>query len=299
MENFLILAIDDQNFNLHFLKHHLNEYRFMGVNSGNEAFVFLELQLPDLILLDVVMPEMDGYAVIRKLKSEERTRNIPVIFVTSLNSVEQEEEGFNLGAVDYIVKPFNPTIVRARIKNTLRLVYQQRLLEKMALIDGLTEVPNRRYFEEVLKKEFYTAIRNQQYFSLIMIDVDNFKDYNDRYGHYRGDEALTLIAKTIKSSLKRPGDFIARYGGEEFAVILPYTDSSGGEKIAEDIRQAVYNANILHLKNSDQPYLSISLGGHSLIPKYDQSAHSIIEKADLSLYKAKHSGRNLVVWDQS
>lgn len=296
MEKSIILAIDDQNFNLQFLNHTLKEYIFVGVTSGEEAEKLLESTFPDLILLDVIMPDMDGYEFIKKLKANDRTRNIPVIFVTSLNSAKDEETGFNLGAVDYITKPFNPTIVRARIKNTLRFVHQQKLLEKLALLDGLTEIPNRRCFEATLNREFKSAIRYKRYLSLIMIDVDFFKHYNDLYGHYKGDETLFLIAHTIASCLKRPDDFFARYGGEEFAVILPGTDESSGRKVAEDIRQAVSDTRIIHQKNENISYLTISLGGYSSIPQDNEKSHSYIEKADLCLYKAKKNGRNLVFW---
>lgn len=296
MEKSIIMAIDDQNFNLQFLRHTLQEYTFIGVTSCQEAATLLASTLPDLILLDVIMPDMDGYEFIKILKAEERTRSIPVIFVTSLNSVKDEETGFNLGAVDYITKPFNPTIVRARIRNTLKFIHQQKLLEKMALIDGLTEIPNRRFFENALFKEYSSASRYKKHLSLIMIDVDCFKHYNDLYGHYKGDEVLFLIAQTINSCLKRPDDFLARYGGEEFAVILPNTDANGGKKIAEEIRQSIYNKKIPHPKSETDPYLTISLGGYSGIPKADDNAHSYIEEADRCLYQAKRNGKNLVYW---
>ncbi len=296
MSNYVILAVDDQKFNYHFLKHTLKEYTLVGVTSGKEALAYLQFNLPDLILLDVVMPEMNGYELIKILKSDDRTHKIPVIFVTSMNSIKDEELGFDLGATDYIVKPFNPTIVRARVKNALRFYHQQKLLEKMAQIDGLTEIPNRRYFEQTLEKVFSSAVRNKRDFCLIMIDVDYFKHYNDFYGHYKGDEALTKIASTIQSCLKRPDDFLARYGGEEFVVILPDTDKTGGLKIAEDIRQAVYDLKIPHQKVEFDAFLTISLGGYSSIPENGQTAHYFVEKADLYLYQAKSLGRNRVVW---
>ncbi|NLI91978.1 MAG: diguanylate cyclase [Peptococcaceae bacterium] len=298
MDIYTILAIDDQDFNLHFLKQTLHQYNFIGAADAKEALALLETTLPDLILLDVIMPGMNGYDLIKILKSDERTRHIPVIFVTVLDSAEEEEEGFNLGAVDYITKPFNPSIVRARVKNTLRFVHKQRLLEKMAHIDGLTEVPNRRYFEEILEKEFGSAIRNKRYFALLMLDVDYFKHYNDYYGHSKGDEALIRIAKTIMSCLKRPDDFLARYGGEEFAIILPDTDEAGGKKIAEDILQAIRNIKIPHEGIEIAPYLTISLGGYSSIPKYNQTSRSFLEKADQGLYEAKHKGRNRAEWQK-
>ena len=204
----------------------LIEYNVIRAENGEQALKILENDnLPDLILLDIIMPGMNGHEIIKIIKENDRTRNIPVIFITGLKSVEDEEEGFNLGAVDYIVKPFNPAIVRARIRNTLKFRNQQKLLEKMAHIDALTEIPNRRNFNITLEKEFKSALRNKKWLSLIMIDVDQFKHYNDNYGHAKGDQVLIEIAKTMQSCLKRPHDFLARYGGEEFAAILGDTDA--------------------------------------------------------------------------
>lgn len=299
MENYTILLVDDQDFNLLFLQKTLNDYTFITAKDGEQALELLKTTSPDLILLDVLMPGMSGYEVIKRLKSNDQTRGIPVIFITSLDSVEEEENGLNLGAVDYIIKPFVPTIVRARVKNALTFMRQQKLLEKMAHLDGLTEIPNRRILDETLVREFQSAVRYNRCISLIMIDIDFFKKYNDYYGHSKGDEALRKIAKIIQSCLRRPDDLVTRYGGEEFTVILPDTDDAGGIKIAEDIRQAVHDAKIPHEKSEIDPYLTISLGGYSTIPKPNQDSHCLIEKADACLYKAKNSSRNCVVWEQS
>jgi len=244
------------------------------------------------------MPGMSGFEVIKIIKDNDRTRDIPVIFITGLNSAEDEEQGLNLGAMDYIVKPFNPAIVRARIRNTLKYRNQQKMLETMVHIDGLTEIPNRRNFDIILDREYKSAVRNKRWLSLIMIDVDQFKHYNDNYGHAKGDEALIRIAKTIKSCLKRPDDFVARYGGEEFAVILPDTDEGGGRKVAENIRQAINSLRIKHQKPEGDPWLTISLGSYSSMPNAFRKENSLIEKADACLYKAKHNGKNCTVCEQ-
>ena len=299
MDNNTIMIVDDQTLNLHLLKDVLKEYTVILAKDGEQALKILkEDNLPDLILLDILMPGMSGFEIIKIIKHSDRTRDIPVIFITGLNSAEDEEEGLNLGAMDYIVKPFNPAIVRARVRNTLRFRAQQKMLETMVHIDGLTEIPNRRNFDVILNREFKSAVRNKKWLSLIMIDVDQFKHYNDNYGHAKGDEALIRIAKTIKSCLKRPDDFVARYGGEEFAVILPNTDEVGGKKVAENIRQAINSINIKHQKPEGDPWLTISLGGYSSIPEQFQNEQIFIEKADACLYKAKHNGKNCVAWEQ-
>jgi len=172
------------------------------------------------------------------------------------------------------------------------------MLETMVHIDGLTEIPNRRNFDIILDRELKSAVRNRRWLTLIMIDVDQFKHYNDNYGHAKGDEALITIAKTIKSCLKRPDDFVARYGGEEFIVILPDTDGIGGRNVAENIRQTINNIKIDHKKPEGESWLTISLGSYSSMPEDFGNEQSLIEKADACLYKAKHNGRNCVVWEQ-
>ena len=298
LENQTILVVDDQTLNLQLLKNVLIEYTVTLAETGEKALKMLEKDnLPDLILLDIIMPGMNGHEIIKIIKENDRTRNIPVIFITGLDSVEDEEEGFNLGAVDYIVKPFNPAIVRARVRNTLRFRNQQKLLEKMAHIDALTEIPNRRNFNLTLEKEFKSALRNKKWLTHIMIDVDQFKHYNDSYGHAKGDEVLVEIAKTMQSCLKRPCDFLARYGGEEFAVILPDTDGAAERKVAETIRQTVNTINIKHQKPQGDSWITISLGGHSLMPVQNSDLYLLLEKADACLYRAKNNGRNCVVWE--
>ncbi|AFV03638.1 response regulator receiver modulated diguanylate cyclase [Dehalobacter sp. UNSWDHB] len=299
MEEYSILAVDDQDFNLIFLKKTLAEYQFLSARNGRQALELLRRCSPDLILLDIVMPEMDGYEVLRQLKYDERTRNIPVIFLTSLDSIEDEEKGFNLGAVDYITKPFKPTIIQARVKNTLRFIHQQKLLERMSHLDGLTEIPNRRFFEEKLASEFGFAATNKRPLSLIMIDVDFFKKFNDQHGHSKGDEALVKVAQIIRSCLNEPHEFLARYGGEEFVVILPDTDAAAGSEIAEKIRYHVSISQLFNNPAGSHAALTVSVGGYSMIPANYEYCHSILEKADACLYQAKKHGRNCVKWDYS
>ncbi len=244
-----ILIVDDENMNLRVLADLLkDEYLPILARTGKQALKHaFSNKPPDLILLDVVMPEIGGYEIIKSLKNSDNTKNIPVIFVTALNSIEDEEFGLKLGAVDYITKPFSPPIVKMRVRNHLRIVRQYKLLDQLAYLDGLTEISNRRRFEEVYEREWTRAIRSQTPLSLAMVDVDCFKQYNDNYGHAMGDIALQMIAKNLKRSLMRPADLVARYGGEEFVMMLPETDLHAAKLVAQRSLAMVTELAILHV----------------------------------------------------
>ena len=294
-----LLIIDDQKFNLKVLAGFLSSlYTILLAKDGKEGVERAASQKPDLILLDIIMPVKDGYQVIKELKNNEETKNTPVIFISSLAESEDEEKGLLLGAVDYITKPFTPAVVKARIATHMKIVRQRKLLENIALLDGLTEIPNRRSFKRKFEKETRLAIRNQKEFSVIFLDVDFFKQYNDNYGHTKGDDVLKAIANVISSNLRRPGDFVARYGGEEFVVILPDTHAEGGVKIANDIRKSVENLAIEHSYAASGNVITISAGGSTLIPLKAEDKQ-ILENADEMLYYSKNSGRNMVSWKRS
>ncbi len=296
-----ILIVDDEKINIKILIDLLkDDYSLVLARSGEQALKFsFQSPPPDLILLDVVMPEMGGYEVIKQLKENEITKNVPVIFITALNSVEDEEHGLKLGAVDYITKPFSPPIVKMRIQNHLKFVHQHKLLDKLAYLDPLTEIPNRRRFDDVFQKEFSRACRNGTPLSVGMVDVDFFKQYNDHYGHAMGDRTLQSIATSLAYSLKRPADMVARYGGEEFVIILPETDSYSALQVAERGRNAVLALNIPHLYSKVSESVSISIGIVTFYPDKPllstPSAGAILEQADKNLYMAKQNGRNRVV----
>ena len=292
-----ILIVDDEKMNLKVLADLLkDEYAPVLATSGEQALqhAFGDFP-PDIILLDVVMPEMGGHEVIKALKNNEKTNNIPVIFITALNSIEDEEQGLRLGAVDYIAKPFSSPIVKIRIRNHLRLVHQYRLLDQLAHLDGLTEIPNRRRFEEVFQKEWTRSTRNGIPFSLAMIDVDYFKQYNDHYGHAMGDLTLQKIAKAVEKSLKRPADLIARYGGEEFVMILPETDAAAARVVAERALQNVVDLNIPHQYSQAADYVSVSIGLATITMNTKTLPQTFLMTADQNLYLAKQTGRNRIV----
>lgn len=295
-----ILIVDDEKINIKILVDLLrDDYSLVLARSGDQALKFsLHPPHPDLILLDVVMPEMGGYEIIKQLKENDLTKEIPVIFVTALNSVEDEEHGLKLGAVDYITKPFSPPIVKMRIHNHLRFVHQHKLLDKLAYLDALTEIPNRRRFDEVFNKEFSRATRNGTPLSIGMVDVDFFKQYNDHYGHAMGDRTLQSIAGALEHTLKRPADMVARYGGEEFVIILPETVAEAAQKVAERARLAVLALNIPHLYSKASESVSVSIGIVTFYPRLglasSPSSESVLERADKNLYISKQTGRNRV-----
>jgi diguanylate cyclase (GGDEF)-like protein len=303
--------VDDEKMNLKVLTDLLrDDYTLVLARNGEQALKFARQKpLPDLILLDVVMPEMGGHDVIRQLKEDPLTKEIPVIFVTALSSTGDEEQGLKLGAVDYITKPFSPPIVKMRIHNHIRFVHHHRLLDRLAYLDPLTEIANRRRFDQVLVKELSRAARNCTSLSVGMVDVDFFKQYNDQYGHAMGDRALYQIASSLKASLERPGDLVARYGGEEFALILPETDAPAAGRVAEKARRAVENEKIPHTISSVSSHITVSAGtatvrftgraGEQLRETRDgqtceHTVESLMLQADQHLYKAKQNGRNQV-----
>lgn len=288
-----ILVVDDMPANIDILVGLLSDkYKVKAARNGQKALeIARTADPPDLILMDVVMPEMDGYEACRRLKSESDTASIPIIFVTTLNDDEDEEKGLRLGAVDYITKPFRAAIVLARVENHLKLKSYQDLLKRQSNLDGLTGLPNRRAFDELFTQEWRRGARLDSPLSLILLDIDYFKQYNDHYGHIPGDEVLRQVG-TALASVGRSHDFVGRYGGEEFVCLLPHTDLSGAAKVAMKLQQAVQELEIPHERSTAHENLSISLGVASVIPNVEANPTGLVEKADSMLYKAKGNGRN-------
>lgn len=292
-----VLIIDDSPINIEHLAQVLkSEYNIKVANSGVPGLDAARSQSPDLILLDIVMPDMDGYEVCRRLKADDATRKIPIIFITTKNEMEDETRGLELGAVDYITKPFRTPIVRARVRTQIQLKHNSDLLEKLALIDALTNLPNRRRFEQILKREWARCRRSQDPLTVILIDIDHFKQFNDHYGHLAGDRCLSRVARSLPIPLKRPADSIFRYGGEEFIAVLPETDHSVGLHLAEELRAQVAKLLIPHAHGSaTHPYISISLGVTTTTPNSRSTPRSLVQLADKMLYAAKNAGRNCVM----
>jgi diguanylate cyclase (GGDEF)-like protein len=294
MQKQKVLIVDDMPTNIKVLSDALREeYRLSAAVRGSEALeIAASDDPPDVILLDIMMPEMDGYQVLAKLKRDHRTKNIPVIFVTAKSQMDDEIRGLNLGAVDYITKPFYVPIVKARLKTHMELKRKSDLLERLALMDGLTSIPNRRKFDMHLHQEMRRLARSSLPLSVVMIDIDHFKSFNDSLGHGAGDECLRRVARALTVSLKRPGDLVARYGGEEFAAVLPETDLDGAMALAEAMRQAVEDLQIRHVESPVADHVTVSLGAASMVPDQETHPSDIVSAADGELYKAKRAGRN-------
>lgn len=293
-----ILIVDDSSFNIQIITDILKDYGTVltATNGADALRIACSEPHPDLILLDIVMPDMDGYEVCRRLKALEATKDIPVIYLTGMSNEQDEEYGLSLGAIDYITKPFKPSILKVRVKNHLQLKYFRDCLTTMGMVDGLTGIPNRRRFDETMLVEWRRALRSGQPLSLIMTDIDYFKNYNDTYGHLEGDACLRKVANKLCETLKRPGDLVGRWGGEEFACILPETVRTGAMFVADQLRTGIINLGIQHASSPIAPVITISLGVTTMIPRPGQDPIELIRYSDEALYKAKRAGRNQIGW---
>ncbi len=289
-----ILVVDDQPTNILTL-HRLfeNEHDMFMATGGEQALAFCRQTPPDLVLLDVVMPEPGGLAVCRALAADPATRDIPVIFVTGLDDPDGEAACWDAGGVDFITKPFNARTVSHRVRAHLTIKQQADLLRRLAWADGLTGIANRRHFDDCLEAEWRRCARLASPLSLVSFDIDHFKRYNDTRGHLAGDDALRAVAHAAADCVSRPGDVVARTGGEEFAALLPHVTPEAALEIAESIRQAVWDLAIEH-PASDKGRITISVGVATLLPGPAGQPTALLEAADRALYVAKGSGRDCV-----
>jgi len=303
-----ILIIDDTPANISILNETLkDEFDVFFATSGAEGLKVAAALVPDLILLDIMMPEMDGFQVCRKLKAAEQTAGIPVIYVTAVVSHQEEAKGLECGAVDYITKPISPPVVLLRVRNHLELTRRSRMLEALseelarknrqlqllARMDGLTGLANRRFLDETLDAEVRRAQRCGTPLSLIMCDIDFFKRYNDRYGHQAGDDALRRIGGLLQRLFQRGSDFPCRYGGEEFAIILPETDAEQASHLAEHLRRSMCEEALPHAFSDVAGCVTLSVGVVSAPASEGRTAQWFIGQADAALYRSKDAGRNL------
>lgn len=289
-----ILVVDDMTTTLLLIHDLLKDtYEVKIAKSGTKALEILESPNDiDLILLDIEMPEINGYDVCKRIKNNETIKNIPIIFITGRTSQEDEEYGLNLGAIDYITKPFNKAIVKLRIKNYLDLKIKNDMLEKLSMYDGLTNIRNRRFFDETFEKTFSEIKRDKKSLAVLMIDIDFFKPYNDNYGHGQGDETLRKVAKALEKTIKRASDFVARYGGEEFVILLKDIKKDGVEAVANNLLNAVRELKITHEFSKIENYVTISIGASFYNSNSDVTKLELLLKADETLYNVKNSGRN-------
>ncbi len=317
---------------LHFASSAVEAFKFLGIDGYNNEPV-LDLTELELILLDVMMPEIDGIEACEKIKSDSRMINIPVIIVTALTDVETLKKAFTAGAIDYITKPVRRVELLARVNSAINLTRERKTrikreqeledalqlleeknktLEKLATIDELTQLPNRRLLDETLKNELKRSKRKRSCLAFLILDIDYFKNYNDTYGHQKGDECLSIISGKLNELMLRPGDFAARYGGEEFAVILPETCYEGAMAVAERVRHEIEGLRIPHVDSKISDVVTVSVGVTSTdfnneneetyrIESNDvidsDIIDNLIKSADNSLYKAKEKGRNRVAYN--
>lgn len=295
--NQTVLIVDDEPINIKALELVLGEeHNLVFATDGETALEMAQANpQPDLILMDIVMPGLDGFEVCARLKKNDKTRNIPVVFLTAKWETSEETRGLELGAVDYIRKPFSPPIIKARIRNHLELKKTRDLLQNLSTLDGLTNIPNRRRFDEIFSHEWNRALRTKTHLCLLFIDIDHFKNYNDFYGHLAGDDCLRAVARALQATLGRAADFLARYGGEEFIILLPDTTQSGCRHLAENIRQAVERLRIEHKASPVADHITVSVGAVTCTDVTQCDRALLVEHADKLLYQAKHEGRNRVL----
>ena len=289
-----ILVVDDMTTTLLLLHDLLKDtYEVKIAKSGTKALEILESPNDiDLILLDIEMPDINGYDVCKRIKNNETITHIPIIFITGRTSQADEEYGLNLGAIDYITKPFNNAIVKLRIKNYLNLKIKNDMLEKLSMYDGLTNIRNRRYFDETFEKTFNEIKRDKKSLAVLMIDIDFFKQYNDSYGHLKGDYALESVAKAMKKCCTRSTDISFRLGGEEFGLIYIASNQKEALVFAKKIQDEIHNLKIEHKSSKVSSYLSVSIGLFFSENIRDFSKDDIYQRCDDALYFAKKAGRN-------
>ncbi len=314
----MVLLVDDQAMIGEALRRSLATERdidFHFCADPHEAIAVAEQLRPTVILQDLVMPGVDGLTLLAEYRATPALRDVPIIVLSTKDDPTVKSAAFAAGANDYLVKLPDSIELIARLRyhsrsyvglqqrdeafRALRESQQQLVetnltLQRLMNSDGLTKLSNRRHFDEYLEMEWRRALREQSSVSLLMIDVDYFKSFNDSFGHVAGDDALRQVAEMLRNSCTRSSDMAARYGGEEFAIILPGTSSGGARLLAEKVRRAIEGLRIPHDQPKPGSSLSASIGVATLIPRQGQDVLTLVELADQALYQAKHSGRNQV-----
>jgi diguanylate cyclase (GGDEF)-like protein len=305
-----ILIVDDDPTSIQLMGRILSGLATLRfATNGADAVRLVHESPPDLILLDAELPGMSGFKVLDALKADVRLSDVPVIFVTGHSETPFEVSALEMGAADFIAKPVRAALLLARVKTHLRMKRMADELRRTATTDGLTGVANRRHFDDMLEREWWRSCRSRDPLALLLVDVDHFKLYNDRYGHPKGDICLQNVAQALTNTLRRSADLVARYGGEEFGVVLPQTMRSGAEHMAQRMLDAVAALGIPHAASDTSPIVSVSIGvayydeANAEPPKgvtearfrgtdHIQSTEAdLVLAADRALYSAKHAGR--------
>ena len=307
-----MLLVEDSKMTLKMLSDYLANMglrNLLTAETGKDALEIFGKERPDIVLLDVLLPDIDGFEVAKQIRALERGENwSAIIFLSSMSEDEDVARGIEAGGDDYLMKPVSEVVLKAKIRAMRRLVEMQRALvdvsrqlnvankelQRLSITDGLTGIANRRMFDEMLSREWRRCARMQKPLSLIMVDIDYFKQYNDNYGHQMGDACLKQVAEQVSRSASRPGDLATRYGGEEFALILGETDSNGAKWVANHIRQHVADLKLEH-PASPSHFLSVSCGVSTVVPGDKLSLETLLKTADHALYMAKTQGRDQVM----
>ncbi len=307
-----MLLVEDSKMTLKMLSDYLANMglrNLLTAETGKDALEIFGKERPDIVLLDVLLPDIDGFEVAKQIRALERGENwSAIIFLSSMSEDEDVARGIEAGGDDYLMKPVSEVVLKAKIRAMRRLVEMQRALvdvsrqlnvankelQRLSITDGLTGIANRRMFDEMLSREWRRCARMQKPLSLIMVDIDYFKQYNDNYGHQMGDACLKQVAEQVSRSASRPGDLATRYGGEEFALILGETDSNGAKWVANHIRQHVADLKLEH-PASPSHFLSVSCGVSTVVPGDKLSLETLLKTADHALYMAKTQGRDQIM----
>lgn len=289
------------------LRHAMSEYiRAAGhealvAQSGEEALQMIEHTPFDLIIMDVEMPGLNGFETTRLMREWLGEHWIPIIFVTGKTDDASVEEGIEAGGDDYLSKPVSPIILKAKIRAMQRIVDMRNqlsemneALEQLSQRDSLTQLYNRRTFNDIAKQQWASAKRMHTPISVLMLDIDHFKLFNDHYGHPSGDGCLKQVANALQRSLQRPEDILARYGGEEFIILLPNTDITGAKQVAENLLKTIFELQIPHEKSTTEKIVTTSIGVATCSHTTGRTFDDVVKQADNMLYRSKHNGRNQV-----
>jgi diguanylate cyclase (GGDEF)-like protein len=294
-ERATILIVDDEISNIEIMNEALGDnYEICFATSGEQALALVHQTMPDLVLLDVVMPGIQGFEVCQRLKADPVLADIPVIFTTGLGDTADEVRGLSLGAIDYVTKPIEPVILRNRVKNHVELKRLRDHLAEMAVTDALTGLHNRRKLDGLLKQAVDSLSSKQDWLSILMLDIDFFKQFNDAYGHPSGDRCISMVAAALNRAVASASGYSARYGGEEFACVLPSADIERAREVAFEIRNQVQQLRIPHESSSVSPFVTISIGIATARSQPGLEPQVWTQTADEQLYQAKSAGRDQI-----
>lgn len=295
-----ILIVEDLSVNIRLIGECIKDKWVLkfAKNVKKAKEILSNSEKPDLVILDIILRDESGYDLCSYIRCNKETKDIPIIFITGLDEEEDEVRALDLGGIDYIKKPFNKDILLGRIKNHLELKSYRDKLKNISMIDGLTGISNKDYFNDVLPRKYEEAILNKRKFAIFMIDIDYFKDYNDTFGHILGDKTLKKVAQRLDCTVNKYNGLLSRWGGEEFSAIILENKDTPFIDIAKILKDSVEDLKIEVSKALINDYLTISIGAYAIYPDISIYPFDLVERADINLYEAKNRGRNAVVFSE-